>query len=379
MNFPLITNINDILPHVEGREDFKVMDKGKYFSIDYLFTLEDSFDDPMRLECRGIKFNRDGSILARPFHKFFNVGEKEHHHDIDWAREHIIMHKLDGSMVHGACIDGQPYLMTRAGHTDVAQAAEKHMSDGVHSIVILSELLPQFTPIFEYTSPDNRIVIKYERPEITLLAVRDNLTGHYWPYEQLERLAEWHGVPLAPTLMDEKVTDPVEFLSHVKQLEELEGYVIAFDNGHRLKTKAEDYLLKHRTKSYFEQEKDVLRIVLEGKTDDLMAIIDEEGQEKLKVYANHVYRKLSEFRHQIMQHCATHATLSEKEFALETQKVLPKELQSIAFRLNKAGTLQIGEIDSKIYEWLRERLLKFTRTGTTVEQVRPLLQTEWNG
>jgi len=372
MQFPVIKHINDLLPHIEGREDFKVMDKGKYLVIDYVFTLNDSFDDPMRLECRGIKFYRDGSLLARPFHKFFNVGEKEHHDDIDWSREHIIMHKLDGSMVHGACIDGQPYLMTRAGHTDVAQAAEKHMSDGVHSIIVLSEMLPRYTPIFEYTSPDNRIVIAYDRPEITLLAVRDNRTGHYWDYKRLQNMSEYYDVPLAPTLMEERVKDPVEFLRHVKELQEMEGYVIAFDNGHRLKAKADDYLLKHRTKSYFEQEKDVLRVVLEDKVDDLLPLLDEEGQKKLKDYATSIMFSLSMWRGKIVRHCAVHAKLSDKEFALETQKALPKELQSVAFRLNKQGN------DDHVYPWLRERLLKFTQSGPKLEQIRPLLQTEWS-
>lgn len=35
------------------------------------------------------------------------------------------------------------------------------------------------TPIFEYTSPTNRIVLKYNEEKLTLLAARHMITGQY--------------------------------------------------------------------------------------------------------------------------------------------------------------------------------------------------------
>ena len=65
-----------MLPHIQGRSDFVVAVRDGYTVIDYVYALPDSFDNPYRLECGGIKFAPDGSVLARPFHKFFNIGEK---------------------------------------------------------------------------------------------------------------------------------------------------------------------------------------------------------------------------------------------------------------------------------------------------------------
>src|SRR5438132_57361 len=102
--FPVIRHIDEVLPHVEGRADFAVKRQNDYTAIDYIFAGPDTFDHPIRRECRGIKFGADGRIIARPYHKFFNLGEKaETQPDvIDWGKAHEVLEKLDGSMVHPA-------------------------------------------------------------------------------------------------------------------------------------------------------------------------------------------------------------------------------------------------------------------------------------
>ena len=83
--FPEIRTIDDVLPAIEGRKEFYVTDKGYYKVINYHVNLEDTFpeideQDPIpavRRECRGIMFNtHSGRIIRRPFHKFFNLGER---------------------------------------------------------------------------------------------------------------------------------------------------------------------------------------------------------------------------------------------------------------------------------------------------------------
>jgi hypothetical protein len=50
-------------------------------------------------ECRGIVFSPEGKILSRRYHKFFNLEEKGYLSKIDFSQPHIILEKLDGSMV----------------------------------------------------------------------------------------------------------------------------------------------------------------------------------------------------------------------------------------------------------------------------------------
>ena len=111
-----IKDLNQILPKIQGKDEFVVIDKDDYIVIDYVFQGPFTFDSPEALECRGIKFNKDGSILARPFQKFFNHGERGH--ELDSTRPHTVLEKLDGSMIHSAMLNDQIVLMTRKGITD---------------------------------------------------------------------------------------------------------------------------------------------------------------------------------------------------------------------------------------------------------------------
>ena len=86
--------------------------------------MDDTFDTAIARECRGLKFDADGRIIARPFHKFFNLGEKERVEDIDWSAPHQLFDKLDGSMIHPAMLNGEMVFMTRMGATDQARLAQ---------------------------------------------------------------------------------------------------------------------------------------------------------------------------------------------------------------------------------------------------------------
>ena len=52
------------------------------------------------------------------------------------------------------------------------------------------------TALFEFTSPENRVVIAYDRPTLTLLAGRDNRTGRYCSHQELQALPISYDVPL---------------------------------------------------------------------------------------------------------------------------------------------------------------------------------------
>ena len=85
-SFPIIRNIRDVLPALEGRDEFIVAERDGFSIIQYMVQMPDSFnmtgpDDvygAIRRECRGMIFcNRTGDILRRPFFKFFNMGERQ--------------------------------------------------------------------------------------------------------------------------------------------------------------------------------------------------------------------------------------------------------------------------------------------------------------
>jgi hypothetical protein len=128
-DFPKINHITDVLPHIEGRKEFRVMEKEGYTVIQYMVALEDTFkwddNDPVgsavRRECRGITFDEEGKLICRKYHKFFNAGEKEETqlNKINLYEPHIVLEKLDG------CCDEDTILITQDGEMTIKNICEK--------------------------------------------------------------------------------------------------------------------------------------------------------------------------------------------------------------------------------------------------------------
>ncbi len=191
--FPVINTIDDVLPAIAGRDEFVVAQRDFGTVINYLVAMPDTFkmegpDDVMgaiRRECRGLIFDLEGRIMSRPFHKFFNVNEKEETqaHMLDLSRPHTVMDKLDGSMIRPVRMDGMVRLATKMGVTDIAIEAEK-LLDPVQYAWLEDMMVEGYTPIFEYVAPTNKIVVDYAEAKLILTAVRETVTGDYTSLRQ---------------------------------------------------------------------------------------------------------------------------------------------------------------------------------------------------
>jgi len=311
--FPTIHTIDDVLPHIKGFDEIIVADKGDYTWIDYVVDTGETFSKKhagweMRRECRGLLFDKEGRIVSRPFHKFFNVNQLEETQAnvIDMSRDHKIMVKEDGSMVRPFMIEqtlnGEIRWATRKGESDTINNLRKDFPDvfGKDFYDDNSKRYDQVrfhlelghTPIFEYVGPNNPHVVFYEKPRLILLALRDNHTGEYLNIHNNNNWLHDHDrVPLlqSPHNMD-------EFLETIRVLKGTEGAVITFGNEY-YKVKAEDYVTKHRAKDAVTKKRHIWEMILDGTLDDFIpllndadkAIVDETEKEffKLKYAAFH--------------------------------------------------------------------------------------------
>lgn len=287
MPFPTIRHINDVLPAIQGRDEFTVGIRDGYQFIDYNYSGSDTFDCPIRRECRGLKFDMDGKLIARPFHKFFNLHEKPSEVPTLSGDNHTIMEKLDGSMIHAAILGGKIVWMTRAGITDQALQAQSYVSSlgldqpDYHGLAY-SMIRAGFTPIFEYTSPSNQIVIRYSDTNLTLIAARYRNTGFYMADLLLQDWAKDYDVPVVRTFDPTHNLD--EFVAYAKSLTDTEGFVIRCGDWTG-KVKADAYVASHRAKSGLLWEKDVFRLVLEQKVDDVCGLLPKDEADKLDEWA----------------------------------------------------------------------------------------------
>ena len=74
--FPVIRHIDDLLEHVAHLTYLAENEKPNGTRVvSYIHTDADSFANEWERECRGITFSKEGHILSRTLHKFFNLGE----------------------------------------------------------------------------------------------------------------------------------------------------------------------------------------------------------------------------------------------------------------------------------------------------------------
>lgn len=370
MNYTItrIEHVDEVLPHVEGRQDFGVHHKDGYTVIDYHFALPDSFDNPYRLECRGLKFAPDGKVLARPFQKFFNVGERPEAtvENLDLTRPHTVMEKMDGSMIHPAIVNDEVVFMTRMGRTDVARKAERHLTSKLAE-QCRSKLEAGWTPIFEFTAPDNRIVIQYPRSSLTLLALRSTVHGYYSWQETTDISALNMGVNSVP--IHHAPADPKLFMHHARSVKGMEGFVIRFTDGFMVKAKGEDYVLKHRAKESVLQEKNVLALIVRDELDDVLPLLDTPDRANVERYRKDVLAGIAETENILSRLVSCGRDADQKTFAtVHLADVIP-QVRSLAFQV-RAGANPRDAIVSSI--------IKSSTSASGVDHVRPLFGATFN-
>ena len=362
-----IETIEDVLPHISYDDGIHVSKRRNFNVVDYAFVTDNTFANPVACECRGLKFDLEGRILARPFHKFFNVGEREAPEKIEWHEPHVVMDKLDGSMIHPCVVDGELVLMTRGGISPQAEAALAAADQAL--LGLCRELLESgTTPIFEFTSPENRIVLAYEETCLTLLAARETISGAYASHETLVKLGSDHGVPVVGTL--EPVRDYKTFIAGSRAMEGVEGYVIAFDSGKRVKLKADAYVLRHKALEGVAYEKNLLAWIADDALDDVLPLLPDEIANRVRAYEQNVIARSQEHLSHIAEVVEAFKDAERKDFAMAVREKVDKRLQGIAFAIRDGN-------DGRAV--ITEMLRRASGSENRVEHIRDLFKLEWQG
>jgi RNA ligase len=305
--FPEINHIDDVLLQIEDKPEFKVMDKGWYTVINYMVAFEDTFslirhrthyNMWMRRECRGLIFdNATGKLISRPYHKFFNVGERDETqmNKINLYESHVILEKLDGSMIRPIPTPEGFRLGTKAGITDVAMNAEVFIGDKPHYGTFINKCIQKgTTPIFEWCSRKNRIVVDYPEDQLILTGLRYNTTGLYVDYQTMNTYATAWNIPVVKSLSGLAVQNIDLFVNQIRQWDDGEGVVVRFDDGHMVKVKADEYILRHRSKDQISSEKNVIEVILNDAVDDMIPLITEDDATRLRKFQSDFWSAVDE-------------------------------------------------------------------------------------
>lgn len=343
MNQYQTTMYNDLMSLCDNSEAFyfrdNTLDGSTYRVFTYRLASYSEFLAPNALECRGHLFeiNPDGTpirLASLPLPKFFNYRENPFTMDLDFDNPKQVMLKMDGSLIstylhgmrHGELSTGELRLKSKTAlASDQAVAAMSWLALP-ENIAFKSALETMarwnLTVILEWVSPDNRIVIGYEKPALVVLAVRDNLNGGY----------EFPGTLIGelPILRNHwvetynHVTNMSEFIENAPGLQGIEGFVIQLASGQYVKIKTTAYLALHHTKDSINSPRRLFACVLEEASDDLRSLFADDPlaiatiqamEDQVEKWHNHLATTVEGYYN-------ANKHLDRKEYAIKGQQEL---------------------------------------------------------
>lgn len=358
--FPEITNISQVKPITELYTEFIIAKRDGFDVVNYVVATEDTFppvvteNDALRREMRGLIFDKDGYVLSRRYHKFFNLGEREETRpeNIDFRQGHVILEKLDGSMVSPIFMPGANIRWaTKMGITDTSMEAEVFVSKNPRYEAFARQMIrEENTPIFEWCSRKNRIVLDYPSDRLVLTAIRHNKNGNYYAYGTMLYLAKVWGIDVVEAI-DPKGKTVKEIVEEMKASEGTEGIVIRFQSGHMVKVKSDWYVNLHRCKAAISTERGVIGLWIEKMLDDILAQLSKEEQDSINSYVEDVYERFLNFSANLetSRYWIRHKEYTRKEYALGLREFedglnhSPFERQLI-FKLWDKGNVSKDEI-----------------------------------
>ena len=385
--FPVINHVDELREKVAGQEEIRFMQNEFGFTIVcYAVSFAETFHSENKKwarECRGITFDPKGQIHSRPLHKFFNIGECEETQksiiepNLNKKKMVRVMDKRDGSMVHPVNVNGKILLKTKKSFTsDAAIAATSflHSECPETASFCYDCMLYGYTPIFEFTSPSNRIVLLYEKSELRLLHVRNNVTGEY--VKDLKKFCldvGYYRIP-GPEEYDISSFSPNFLKKSLENDTGKEGYVIQFGNGEMVKGKTQWYLDLHHS-AVFLRERDIAEMVVNETIDDFKSFLsgaisaNNEGadlvQKQLDTVMSIEHRVMEEIRS--IEHEIDEAYVKSGAHLVKSAE--QRKEYAIANRKEKWFAAIIKKIDGKEFDVAQYFLKNVLKEKFSLEQI----------
>lgn len=335
---------SELMDLVESNDAFYYkdcpLDGAIYRIFNYRLCKYDDWLQPSAMECRGHMFEvteagEAARLASLPMGKFFNLNENPMTMDLDLSTVARVETKADGSLISTYIHEGELRLKSK-GSLDSEQAVdamaylEKQPEFASQLRLIASK---GWTVNLEWCGPNNRIVISYQEPHLTVLNIRSHHAGRYISPSMLgrgrvrfdEAIGRWIGGPVFRIATE-------GFVASIPSMEGVEGFVLHLESGQRVKVKTEWYLVRHRSRGAIDSPRRLFEACLAEATDDLrsmfhddpvvIAKIAEMEEFSASVY-NELVAKIEGFHQQ-------YKDWERKDYAIRGQRDLEKGVFGLA-------------------------------------------------
>lgn len=310
--------------------------------------IQDLWNETNRL-ARGIIFRTDGTIVARPFEKFFNLNERSETNvnTLPWNEGVEVYEKVDGSCGIGYIRENMWELATPGSmESDQARAGTTMLyKDPGYN---LSALPMDCTPVFEIIYPENRIVVDYDGVrELVLLAIFEH-NGVEWHPRRVDQIASLCGFR-RPKRYN------IDLRSEIPFEENSEGYVARFENGLRVKVKSAAYLRIHRLLNYL-SPKGVIELIRGREYGSTLKQLPKAialDFDDMRAYVQGLFNDLFTRAHNNLNQmiCEVGENRPRKEYAMWVQANVANTETGFVFAL-----LDSKDIDDKLWQLVLEKV-----------------------
>lgn len=260
-------------------------------------------------------------VVSRAFDRFFNYGEKKVPHRIENL---IANEKMDGSLVT-LFHDGDSWIyrtksmiMPETTINGFSITWKDVIEEALGDIYKEGLDITGCSLIFEVTSPENRVVTRYQGRKATLLAIRRNGDGSYLPKATVDMLACQFGWERPKTWSFDSWENCLTASKELRNLEE--GFVMYNAKGVPVsKVKNPAYVAAHHLRGEgVLTPKRVVDLVLMNEVDEYLSIFPEDS-ERVLPYVEGYDKLLLNIEADFCQFYAE--SQCKKDFAFSTCKV----------------------------------------------------------
>jgi len=222
---------------------------------------------------RSLHIDKNDEVISCGFPKFFNMGDGPREFQItqdnlldqiDRGKPLLATLKIDGSLLIRFVHNGKVRFRTR-GSMEVGLDNKDEIEEFLIKYPKLADptYYPTMSLLFEWTSPKNQIVIKYDIPELTLVGAVLHGKGIKWydtefdliDINGLKKISEDTGISCVQHFNLKNRVDVLDLIEKLKAEKEIEGYVIRMNNDQDMvKVKSDNYFILHALKSNLNTE-----------------------------------------------------------------------------------------------------------------------------
>lgn len=303
--------------------------------------------DDVTIMCRGLVLDNEGNVIAKSFPKFFNL---EQHKPEEIPNEPFeVFDKMDGSLGVAFYYKGDWIMATKGSFTSDQSVEGIKM---LKNLSILKNypttgLRENWTYLFEIIYENNVIVIKYPFEGLVLLGAYNRDTLEEIDYDTLTK-----SVSLYPDVKVVRKYTEYRNISDIKSniLQDMEGFVVRFQNGFRMKIKGDEYLRLHRILTNFSTTMIWEILSTNGDIHQYLENVPDEFDGWVRGVVANLQKQFDEIKTNMEAEFAQ--LVDKKEFAL---KIVDNPIKSLLFkRLNSYSP----DLDDIIWKMIKPKWSK---------------------